>query len=76
MACMANNLLDVMRGGEIMKVRRSELTVGDSTPLIEGYIYEVIPCDNSDLSDTDLRVVRLGDDDSRWGLFSRSLEES
>jgi hypothetical protein len=72
---MSNNLLDVMRGGEILKIHRSELAVGDSTPFVEGYIYEVIPCDNRDLLDADLRVVRLGDDDPRWGLFSRSMEE-
>jgi hypothetical protein len=69
MACMCNNMLDVMRDGEMMKVPRSELEVGDATPLVEGYVYEVVTCEDSDLSDTDLRVVRLPDGDPRWALF-------
>jgi hypothetical protein len=67
--------LNVMRGGEKMRVPRSDLQVGDSTPLIEGFVYEVVTCEVSDLSDTDLRVVRLQEGDPRWALFDGSSGE-
>jgi hypothetical protein len=68
MTCSSDRL-DVMRGGAKIQVKRDELTVGDSTPLIPGFVYEVVTCEDSDLSDTDLRVVRLQEGDPRWVLF-------
>jgi hypothetical protein len=73
MACISSDRLDVMRGGAKIQIPRCDLEVGDSTPLIEGYVYEVVTCEDSDLSDTDLRVVRLQEGDPRWALFSGRL---
>lgn len=74
MACLSSDQLDVMRGGAKIRIPRCDMEVGDSTPLIPGYVYEVVTCEDSDLSDTDLRVVRLQEGDPRWVLFDGSSE--